>query len=170
MIDERANWFAVLKQPNAEAKALAHLDRQGFEGYLPRFLKRRRHAGKTDYVAKALFPSYLFVSVDTGAQRWRAINSTVGVRKLVCNGDTPAVVDPEIIAQLRRQHDETGFIKLESGPRFAAGDAVRVTEGAFSDLFGIYEGMSDGERVAILLDLLGRKVRVRIGIDLVVAV
>jgi transcriptional antiterminator RfaH len=169
MIDERTNWYAVLTQPHAEAKALAHLNRQGFEGYLPRFMKRRRHAGKTDYVAKALFPSYLFVTMDLGAQRWRSVNSTVGVRKLVCNGDTPATVDPRIIERLRSQQDENGFIKLDSGPRFAAGDTVRVTEGAFSELFGIYEGMGDSQRVAILLDLLGRKVRVNIDIDSVVA-
>ncbi len=166
---ERLNWYAVLTQPHGEAKALAHLDRQGFEGYLPRFIKRRRHAGKTDFVAKALFPSYLFVAMDVEAQRWRAVNSTVGVRKLVCNGDRPAIVDPKIIERLRGQHDERGFIKLDPGPRFAAGDTVRVTEGAFSDLFGIYEGTGDNQRVAILLDLLGRKVRVSVDIDSVAA-
>jgi len=39
------NWYAVQTQPNAEMKAVAHLARQDFEVYLPRFLKRRRHAG-----------------------------------------------------------------------------------------------------------------------------
>jgi len=93
------------------------------------------------------------------------VNSTVGVRKLVCNGETPAVVNGKIVESLMTQQDERGFIKLDTGPRFAAGDAVRVIDGVFSRALGIYEGMTDRERVGILLDLLGRKVRVQIDID-----
>ena len=37
-------WYVVQSQPNSELKAAAHLDRQGFTTYLPRYLKRRRHA------------------------------------------------------------------------------------------------------------------------------
>ena len=44
-------------------------------------------------------------------------------------------------------------------------DAVRVIQGVFASCLGLFEGMTDGERVAILLDLQGRKVRVSIGID-----
>jgi transcriptional antiterminator RfaH len=39
-----ARWYVAQTQPNAEAKAVAHLNRQGFGTYLPRYLKRRRHA------------------------------------------------------------------------------------------------------------------------------
>lgn len=163
------NWYAVQTQPNAEMKALAHLVRQGFEVYLPLFMKRRRHAGRVDYVSKALFPGYLFVAIDIATQRWRCVNSTVGVRKLVCNGETPAIVNGKIIESLITQHDERGFINLDSRPRFAAGDAVRVIDGVFSRALGIYEGMTDRERVGILLDILGRKVRVLMDIDSLVA-
>jgi transcriptional antiterminator RfaH len=40
------------------------------------------------------------------------------------------------------------------------GDKVRVVDGVFVESFGLFEGMADRDRVAILLDLLGRKVRV----------
>jgi transcriptional antiterminator RfaH len=163
------NWYAVQTQPNAEMKALAHLVRQGFEVYLPRFMKRRRHAGRVEHVSKALFPGYLFVAIDIATQRWRCVNSTVGVRKLVCNGETPAIVNGKIIESLITQQDEHGFINLDSRPRFAAGDAVRVIDGVFSRVLGIYEGMTDRERVGILLDILGRKVRVQMDIDSLVA-
>ena len=163
------NWYAVQTQPNAEMKAVAHLARQGFEVYLPRFLKRRRHAGRVEHVSKALFPGYLFVAIDIAAQRWRCVNSTVGVRKLVCNGETPAVVNGNIVESLITQQDERGFIVLDTGPRFAVGDAIRVIDGVFSRALGIYEGMTDRERVGILLDILGRKVRVQIDIDSLVA-
>ena len=63
MILEGPRWFVVQAQPNAEHKAVAHLNRQGFTTYLPRYLKRRRHARRMDVVAAPLFPRYLFVSI-----------------------------------------------------------------------------------------------------------
>lgn len=163
------NWYVVQTQTNAEAKATQHLLRQDFGVYLPRFLKRRRHAGRTDTVARALFPGYLFVAIDLETRRWRSVNGTIGVRRLVCNGDAPAVVDPSIVEALRRREDERGFIELASQPLFAPGDRVRVTDGVFSSNLGIYVGMSGSQRVAILLDLLGRKVRVDLDSDFVTA-
>ena len=43
--------------------------------------------------------------------------------------------------------------------RFNPGDTVRVVESVFFDCLNLYEGMDDRERVAILLDLLGRNGR-----------
>jgi transcriptional antiterminator RfaH len=166
-IDPR--WYVVQTQPHAEAKAAAHLRRQGFETYVPRILKRRRHARRVDMVAAPLFPRYMFVIVDLAAQRWRAIQSTIGVTRLVCNGDQPAAIGTQVIDELRSREDERGFVRLDQRPRFAAGDRIRVLEGVFSTCLGLFEGMTDGERVTILLDLLGRKVRVVLDGDLVTA-
>jgi transcriptional antiterminator RfaH len=162
-------WYAVQTQPHAEAKAMAHLQRQGFEVYLPRFMKRRRHAGRVETVAQALFPGYLFVAIDVTTQRWRCVNSTIGVRRLVSNGDAPAPIAPRVIETLQRQHDERGYFQMRPAPRFAAGDKVRVVDGVFSSALAIYEGMPDQHRVAVLLELLGRKVRVHIDLDSVAA-
>ena len=41
-----SRWYVVQTQPHAESKAMGHLIRQGFAAYLPRYLKRRRHARK----------------------------------------------------------------------------------------------------------------------------
>ena len=62
-------WYVVQTHVHAESKAAAHLLRQGYETYLPRYLKRRRHARKIDLVSKPLFPRYLKAS---GAQAWLA--------------------------------------------------------------------------------------------------
>jgi transcriptional antiterminator RfaH len=153
-------WYVVFTHAHAEAKAAQHLVRQGFDIYLPRYLKRRRHARRIETVSAPLFPRYLFVSVDTFTQRWRAIHSTFGVARLVCNGDEPAEVSDGVINDLKHREDERGFIHLDRRPRFAAGDKIRVLDGVFSACLGLFEGMSDRERVSILLELLGRKVRV----------
>ena len=65
-------WYVVQSQPNAERKAVMHLERQGFTTYLPRYLKRRRHARRVEIVGAPLFPRYLFVGIDLTMQRWRS--------------------------------------------------------------------------------------------------
>ena len=161
-------WYVVQSQPNAELKAVAHLNRQGFVTYLPRYIKRRRHARRVEHVCAPLFPLYLFVSIDLEAQRWRSIFSTVGVSRIVCNGEMPTAVSDHVIENLRsREHD--GLVKLDSRPSFQIGDKVRLLDGAFADCLGLYEGLKDGDRVALLLDLLGRKVRVTVDTGSVVA-
>ena len=74
-----------------------------------------------------------------------------------------------IIAELRGREDERGFVRLERRSRFAPGDQIRVVEGIFDACLGLFEDMVDHERVAILLDLLGRKVRVVLHGDAVAA-
>lgn len=161
-------WYVVQTQPNAEIKALIHLGRQGFATFLPRYLKRRRHARRVETVAAPLFPRYLFVTIDMSRQRWRSIYSTVGVARLVSSGDTPTAVADEVIALLKQREDPAGFVKLER-PRFRVGEKIRVVDGVFTDCLGLYEGMSDRDRVTILLDLLGRKVRVSVDAEGVAA-
>jgi transcriptional antiterminator RfaH len=162
-------WFVAHTHPHAETKATTHLNRQGFEIYFPRYLKRRRHARRIETVAAPLFPRYLFVAIDLNVQRWRSIYSTVGVSRLVCNGDDPTAVPDGIVEALKTRQDLNGFIKLDSRPPFRAGDRVRVLDGAFSSCLGLFEGMAERERIAILLDLLGRKVRVVLDADLIAA-
>jgi len=154
---------------HSERKAAWHLMRQGYSIYLPRYIKRRRHARRIETVPMPLFPRYLFVAIDRTMQRWSSIRSTIGVTHLVSNGEDPAWVPDNVIAQLRGREDERGFVQLDLRPRFASGDKIRVVNGIFDTCLGLFEGMADRERVAILLDLLGRKVRVILDGDAVAA-
>ena len=163
------HWYVVQTQVNGEAKAADNLRRQGYETYLPRYLKRRRHARKVDFAAKPLFPRYMFVAIDMAAQRWRSVQSTVGVSRLVTNGDSPAVVPEGVVGALRAREDAKGFVTMDARLAFAPGDKVRVLAGAFMNNAGLFNGMADHDRVSILLDMLGRKVRVVIDADLVAA-
>jgi transcriptional antiterminator RfaH len=164
-----ARWYVVQTQVNGEAKAAQNLLRQGYEIYLPRYLKRRRHARKVDFTAKPLFPRYMFVAIDMATQRWRSIQSTFGVSRLVTNGDDPVPVPGDVLGLLKAREDSDGFIQMDRRPRFSQGERVRVLLGPFSDNLGLFDGMGDRDRVAILLDLLGRKVRVSIDADMVAA-
>lgn len=162
-------WYVAHTQPHAEVRAVLNLERQGFEAYLPRYLKRRRHARKVDVVPVPVFPRYLFVSIDVARQRWLSIRSTVGISRLVCQGDAPLAVPGGIVETLRSRHDENGFVRLLSPPGLRVGDKVRVIGGAFEEAMGLFEQVTDEQRVTILLDLLGRKVRVTLDSGLIAA-
>lgn len=154
-------WYLVHSQPNAEAKAAEHLRRQGYVTYLPQLARTRRHARKVELTKVPFFPRYLFVEVDVAAQRWRAINSTVGVSRLVGTGVAPQPVMPCVVDAIRSREGADGLLSPDRPSlRMLAGDAVRVVDGAFEACRGLFLAATDAERVAILLDLMGRKVRV----------
>ena len=163
-----AKWYVAQTHAHAEAKAALNLRRQGYAVFFPRYRKRRRHARRIEIVSAPLFPRYVFVLVDRAKQRWRAIGSTFGVAHLVCHGDGPTVVPDKVIAELREREDSQGLVNLDS-PMFTPGARVRVRSGAFGDSLGQFDGMTDRERVAVLLDLLGRKVRVVMGVEAIEA-
>ncbi len=155
-------WYVVQTRPRDESTALSHLMRQGFEGYLPRFLKQRRHARRVDTTAEPLFPGYLFVALDLAAARWRSILGTVGVSRLICHGETPAPVPAGVVEQIRGREDDSGWIVLHLEQALKKGQKVEISEGPFSDQTGIFDGLDSKERVIVLLNLLGREVRARV--------
>jgi transcriptional antiterminator RfaH len=161
-------WYAVHTRPHAETKALENLLRQGYQAYLPRYRAEIRHARRLQTVLRPLFPRYLFAGIDRDAMRWRPILSTVGVSDLVRSGDEPLPVPPEIVDVLRAQEGAGAFDAL-ARPTPRLGELVRISGGAFEDMVGRLVELRDQDRVVVLLDLLGRKVRAQIQMALVEA-
>jgi transcriptional antiterminator RfaH len=163
-------WYVAHTQPLAEGKASHHLGNQGYVVFLPRFLKRRRHARRVDWVAAPLFPRYLFIAMDLAVTQWRAIRSTIGIAGLVSHGDQPTPVPIGIVEAIKARENDKGVVALPAAPLFDKGERVDITEGALRGLSGLFEGATDEERVIVLLDLLGRQVRVRVPLETVQAV
>ncbi len=164
-----SRWYVVQTQPRREALAADHLARQDFAVYLPRYAKRRRHARRVDTVAAPLFPGYAFVRLDVDHARWRSVNGTIGVIRLVCHGERPAPVPEGIVEDLRAREDENGLHTPASLMVLDPGARLRVVGGVFEDQVGVYQRMTDDDRVILLLDLLGREVRVGLPIGAVEA-
>lgn len=153
-------WFAVHTRPQSERYASEQLEAQGFRVFLPQFLRKRSHARRVERRPYPLFPRYLFVEIDMAVQRWRSVNGTLGVSRIIGNDDGPTPVAGGIVEELMLRRDEAGFIKLAAHASLAIGDKVRILGGSFASMLGLVEGLSDRDRVSILVDLLGRKVRV----------
>ena len=156
------HWYAVYTKPRMELWARSNLWSRDFEVYLPRYLKWRRHARRSEWVPRPLFPSYLFVRADLDAGDTRRVNTAPGVRYMVSFGDRPSPVAHEIIEEIRSREGEDGLIRLNEPSRFKRGERLRVTGGVLCEQVGLFEYASDERRVIILLNLLGRKVRVHL--------
>jgi len=155
-----ARWYVVHTQPNREACADLNLRRQGFRTYLPRYARRRRHARREDTVARPLFPRYVFVALDLARDRWRAIHSTFGVSRLVLASEAPLPVPDGVVDEIRARETGDGLVTLGLPANLGPGSRVRLIEGIFADARGMLERIVDERRVAVLLELLGREVRV----------
>jgi transcriptional antiterminator RfaH len=153
-------WYVVHTQPNGEGRADLNLRRQGFATYLPRYARRRRHARRQEMVKRPLFPRYLFVGLDLARDRWRAVHSTFGVNRLVLAGEELLPVPDDVIEAIRAREDDDGLVALGLPAGLGPGSRVRVVDGIFAEAKGVLERIADDRRVAVLLELLGREVRV----------
>ncbi len=148
---------------------MQHLARQGFDVFMPKYLKRRSHARKIDWVPAPLFPRYLFINMDLMQKRWRAIHSTVGVSYLVCQGDEPVEVPSDVINGLHARENKKGLIDFSKVSPFKKGDQIQIMDSAFSELSGKFERLDDQGRVTLLLNLMGREVKLKTPLEKVAA-
>ena len=161
-------WYVVYTRARGEAWAAGNLVKQGFEVYFPKIRKEVRHARRIRSVLAPLFPRYLLVRLDTERQRWRSVNGTFGVSHIICQGETPAPVPDQVISAIRGREDESGVVRLV--PKgLKPGDQVRVREGAFADYSALLKEICGQERVILLLELMGRSVRVTVPLENIAA-
>jgi len=147
------HWYAVFTKPRQECQAVAHLERQGFEVYLPRMRVRRLRRGRLVWVEEPVFPRYVFLRVDLESCNTAPLRSTRGVVGLVRFGACIPPVPAALIEYLRAREPE----RLHSRPRFHRGDRVLVADGPLAGAEGLFETERGEDRVVILLNLLGRR-------------
>jgi transcriptional antiterminator RfaH len=150
------HWYVVHAQPACEARAGMHLAAQGYTIFCPSARKTVRHARKSTDKLVSLFPGYLFVSLDLSRDRWRSINGTRGVLRLLTQGDVPQAVPAGIVETLQARTDSQGALALP--PALSVGQRVCIMEGPLANLVGTLQRLNGADRVQVLLDLLGRSV------------
>lgn len=149
-------WYLVYTKPRQEKCALYNLQQQDYECYMPTRPSEKIHRKLLRVVDEPLFPRYLFVRLGHGAsaKSWLSIRSTRGVSHLVRFGIEPAKVDDCFIELLRKEED---LFRAEPVHLFRPGDSVCLNEGPFKAITGLYQISEGGQRVMILLELLGKQ-------------
>ena len=150
-------WFVAHLKPNGYAKAKFNLGRQSYKTFMPLVERIVSHARKKRRVMRPLFPGYIFISFDPERTQWRSINNTFGVSNLImARSNTPACVPDSLMTALRAGCDVNGHILPPE--QLNAGDKVRIISGALNGTIAEVQHASEGERVRLLLDIMGRSV------------
>jgi len=162
-------WFAVVTKPRAEAVAHEHLQRQGFDCLLPRVRRTRGGPAGIKSVVECLFPSYLFIRADIEHTSLAPVRSTRGARGLVRFGGVPAEVPAAAIETIRQRMDAGDGVVHLAMPALLTGQTVRLTDGPLSGFEGIFLLEVGGDRVRLLLELMGASREVVVPRDQVAA-
>lgn len=153
-------WYLVQSLARRESRAEFQLAAQGFRVFLPAFSKTTRHARKLRVVRAPVFSGYLFVVLDLGRDRWRSINGTFGVARIVTVEDRPSPVPPGLVEAMLDRTDAGGETHLSHS--LSLGQSVRVVAGPFAQLVGTLDKLDAGGRVRVLLEIMGGAVPVQL--------
>src|SRR3954453_10602800 len=148
----RERWFAVQTLHRRESGAQLQLEAQGFRAFLPQITRTVSHARRLRTVRTPLFPAYAFVSLDLERERWRSVNGTFGVARLVMAHERPVPVPPGVVESLLNLRDANGVVRLDHD--LSVGQRVELTAGPFAQAIGDLVRLDGPERVKVLLDIM----------------
>jgi transcription antitermination factor NusG len=96
-----SRWYAVQIQPTLLSTAKWNLERQDFEPFFPTVVWR---VSKTETKEEPLFKGYGFVYFDISESRWRSVNGTKGVIKMLPkHSEVPTPIRVGFVEVLREQ-------------------------------------------------------------------
>ena len=116
--------------------------------------------GKRHPVERKVFPGYVLVEMVMNDDSWYVVRNTPGVTSFVGSGNKPTPLTDGEVKQILRQ------IKLDA-PKyrvaFQKGEAVRVTDGPFTDLHGVVDEVNpERNKVKVLVSIFGRETPVEL--------
>ena len=143
-------WFVGLYQPGRGALARRELSQQGFSTYMPMYVAEWKRVPKV----QPFLPGYIFIHMDSEAQRWRSILSTYGMRTMLCSDNRPSPIPDWVIDEIRsREVNELVQLPPPMKCKFQKGDKVSMKG---SPLQMIFDEPVDSKRAAVFYSILGR--------------
>jgi transcription elongation factor/antiterminator RfaH len=157
MIQPGLRWYAIQTKGNKEKEVAKRLTDLKFEIFLPWLRDRRRIGSRYQWVLVPLFPGYLFCRLDIVVSG-KTARYAPGVKDFLKFGNEITEISSDIIVALQERCPEG--VAAVNPVSLTAGDSVSINEGPFAGLEAIFEKkMKGSERVAVLLELLGRQRR-----------
>lgn len=108
-----------------------------------------------------LFPGYVFIALDLKMEPWGRVNGTIGVGKLLPEGEAgPKPLPTGFVEELRELHlgGQLTAVRAELAVfNFSRGDRVLVRAGGFEGFTGEFVRYRKGS-LMLLMTLLGREI------------
>ncbi len=160
-------WYLVYCKSKNEERAKLNLMMQGVESYFPMFMEDKLIKGKKVTKRVPLFPNYLFVYFDPAQFSVSRLHSTRGVSRIVGCGEVIQPIDSNIIKVIKSRELESKELVVTD---ISQGSKVRVVDGPFIELDGVYEQSCGKERCQILLTIMGKTQNVTLPLSSIQAI
>lgn len=168
-IPEDAKWFVVHTYSGHENKVASTLKQRVdtmklsdkiFQIVVPtRNIVTVKH-GKKEEQKEKIFPGYILVRMYLDDMSWLAVRTTQGVTAFVGAGDKPTPISQKEVDAIMK------FMEMEA-PKyktsFSVSEAVKITDGPFSDFLGTIESIDEEKgKLKILVSIFGRETPVEL--------
>jgi len=143
-------WYVLATHHRAEMRAHACLHLRGWKPYLPLITIR---TPKREYRTQALYPGYLFVSLDL-SRPWHPVTACPGVFSLLSIEGIPTPCPPGVVEALRAG-EEVRRTPTASETPHRPGDVCSVAHGALAGHRGAILRVTRSHAVVALVILGG---------------
>ncbi len=166
---EGRHWYVIHSYSGYENKVKKNLDSRiesmGMEEYIFEVVVPTEEVvelrdGRRRTVEQRIFPGYILVDMILTDESWFVVRNTPGVTGFVGSGNEPTPLrQEEADSILRRIEEEAPKVKVS----FRIGDAVRITDGPFTDFLGTVDDLNlEKGKVRLLVSFFGRETPVEL--------
>lgn len=165
----RGKWYIVHTYSGHENKVaktlMQRVQAMGFEerifdALVPTRDTIRVRGGKKETIKEKIFPGYILVNMDLSDEAWVLVRTTPGVTSFVGAQNKPTPIrDDEVDAIVAFVEQKDPVYKAQ----FSAGEAVKITDGPFSDFLGTVESIDEAKgKIKVLVSIFGRETPVEL--------
>lgn len=165
----RGKWYIVHTYSGHENKVaktlMQRVQAMGFENSIYDALVPTRdtirvRGGKKETIKEKIFPGYILVNMDLSDEAWVLVRTTPGVTSFVGAQNKPTPIrDDEVQAIVAFVEQKDPVYKAQ----FSNGEAVKITDGPFSDFLGTVESIDEAKgKVKVLVSIFGRETPVEL--------
>lgn len=131
-----------------------------FDALVPTRETIRVRGGKKETVQEKIFPGYILVNMDLSDEAWVLVRTTPGVTSFVGAQNKPTPIrDDEVQAIVAFVEQKDPVYKAQ----FTVSEAVKITDGPFSDFLGTIESIDEAKgKVKVLVSIFGRETPVEL--------
>lgn len=166
---KKGRWYIVHTYSGHENKVaktlMQRVQAMGFEDRIFDALVPTRETikvrgGKKETVQEKIFPGYILVNMDLSDEAWILVRTTPGVTSFVGAENKPTPIrDEEVEAIVAFVGQKDPVYKAQ----FSVDEAVKITDGPFSDFLGTIESIDEAKgKVKVLVSIFGRETPVEL--------
>ncbi|TKB46471.1 hypothetical protein FCL40_17920 [Ferrimonas sediminicola] len=151
-------WYLFRVRACSERKISQQVEAMGFSTFLPQIQKDSKSTQ-----LKPLFPGYLFIRLDPYRSAFSSVLRLFGMIDVVRTTGELRPVELSLVVGLRRRCQAQPQLQQSAPPPLPKpGDTVVFSHGAFNDIEGLFQEISDDERCRLLVKLINRQHQIEV--------